>query len=63
VRAITVVNLVLWTILFGAWIPYTLAAGWSDPISIQVRWILTVTAGLQMALFALRVSRHRPVLG
>ena len=62
-RALTIVNLALWVILFGAWFPYTLAAGWMDPTSVEVRWILTVTAGLQIALFALRVARQRPVLG
>jgi hypothetical protein len=63
VRALTIVNLALWVILFGAWIPYTLAAGWMDPTSVEVRWILTVTAGLQIALFGLRLARQRPVLG
>jgi hypothetical protein len=63
VRALTIVNLVLWVILLIAWTPYTLAAGWLDPTSIEVRWILTITAGLQIALFGLRMARHRPVLG
>jgi hypothetical protein len=63
VRALTIVNLVLWMLLFGAGIPYTLAVGWMDPTSIDVRRILTVTAGLQIALFSLRVAGHRPVLG
>jgi hypothetical protein len=63
VRALTIVNLVLWVILLVAWTPYTLAVGWMDPTSIEVRWILTITAGLQIALFGLRMARHRPVLG
>jgi hypothetical protein len=63
VRALTIVNLVLWVILLVAWMPYTLAAGWMDPTSVEVRWILTITAGLQVALFGLRMARHRPVLG
>jgi hypothetical protein len=63
VRGLTIVNLVLWVVLVGAWIPYTLAAGWTDPTSIEVRWILTITAGMQVALFGLRVARHRPALG
>jgi hypothetical protein len=63
VRALTIVNLVLWVILLIAWTPYTLAAGWLDPTSVEVRWILTITAGLQIALFGLRMARHRPVLG
>lgn len=62
-RALTIVNLVLWVILLVAWMPYTLAAGWMDPTSVEVRWILTITAGLQVALFGLRMARHRPVLG
>ena len=62
-RALTIVNLVLWVILLVAWTPYTLAVGWSDPASIEVRWILSITAGLQIGLFTLRVARHRPVLG
>lgn len=62
-RALTIVNLALWVVLFGAWIPYTLEAGWMDPTSVEVRWILTVTAALQIALFALRRARQRPVLG
>jgi hypothetical protein len=63
VRALTIVNLGLWVLLFGAWIPYTLALGGMDPTSVEVRWILTVTAGLQIALFSLRVARRRPALG
>jgi hypothetical protein len=63
VRVLTLVNLVLWVVLFTASIPYTLAAGWMDPTSVEVRWILTITAGMQIALFGLRVARHRPVLG
>ena len=62
-RVLTIVNLVLWAILLVAWTPYTLAVGWSDPTSVQVRWILSITAGLQLGLLGLRVARHRPVLG
>ena len=60
---LTYVNLVLWVVLFAASIPYTLAAGWMDPTSVEVRWILTITAGMQVALFGLRKARHRPVFG
>jgi hypothetical protein len=63
VRALTIVNLVLWVFLLVAWMPYTLAAGWVDPTSVEVRWILTITAILQVALFGLRAARRRPVLG
>ncbi|HUE67158.1 MAG TPA: hypothetical protein VMP38_03175 [Candidatus Acidoferrum sp.] len=62
-RGLTIVNLALWVVLAGAWIPYTLAAGWMDPTSVEVRWILTLTAGMQIALFGLRAARRRPVLG
>lgn len=60
---LTIVNLGLWVVLFGAWMPYTLAIGWMDPTSVEVRWILTVTAALQITLFGLRVARRRPALG
>ena len=62
-RALTVVNLVLWTVLFVAWIPYTLMVGPMDPAAVEVRCILGITACLQLALFGLRIARHRPVLG
>jgi hypothetical protein len=54
---------VLWAVLFVAWIPYALVAGPMDPTSAEVRWILCITAGLQLGLFGLRIARHRPVLG
>lgn len=62
-RALTVVNLLLWAVLFVAWAPYTALLGWADPASVEVRWILTATAGMQLLLFGLRMARHRPVLG
>jgi hypothetical protein len=62
-RALTVVNLLLWAVLFVAWVPYTLMVGPMDPTGIEVRWILGVTACLQFALFGLRIARRRPVLG
>jgi hypothetical protein len=62
-RALTIVNVVLWAVLFVASIPYTLAVGWMDPVGVEVRWILTVTAVMQLALFGWRVARHRPALG
>ena len=62
-RAFTIVNLCLWVLLLLAWIPYTAMVGFADPVSAEVRWILTVTAFLMAALFALRVHRKRPVLG
>jgi hypothetical protein len=63
VRALTVVNLLLWAVLFVAWAPYTAALGWADPVSVEVRWILTMTAGMQLVLIGLRMARRRPVLG
>jgi hypothetical protein len=62
-RALTIVNLILWVALFLAWMPYTALVGWADPASVEVRWILAVTACLQAFLFGLRIRRRRPVLG
>jgi hypothetical protein len=62
-RGLTVVNLLLWAVLFVAWAPYTAAFGWADPVSVEVRWILTLTAGLQLLLIGFRMARRRPVLG
>lgn len=62
-RALTVVNLLLWTVLFVVWAPYAVAVGGLDPTAVEVRWILAVTAGLQLLLFGLRIARRRPVLG
>jgi hypothetical protein len=60
---VTIVNLALWVALLGAWIPYTIAAGVSDPISTKVRWILASTWVMMMLLALLRIRRGRPVLG
>ena len=62
-RVLTIVNLALWTVLFMAWIPFTIEVGLADPISTEVSWILIVTAVLMGALAALRIRRGRPVLG
>jgi MYXO-CTERM domain-containing protein len=62
-RALTIVNLVLWMVLFAAWIPYTAVVGISDPASVEVRTILAVTAFLMGLLAAVRIRRRRPVLG
>ncbi len=62
-RALTNVNLVLWALLYFAWRPYTALVGWADPASVEVRWILAVTAFLQVVLFGFRIRRRRPVLG
>jgi hypothetical protein len=63
VRALTIVNGSLWSVLFIAWVPYTVRVGWTDPTSSEVRWILATTAVLMVLLGFLRVRRHRPVLG
>jgi hypothetical protein len=63
VRVLTIVNLCLWSVLFLAWIPYTTIVGFTDPVSVEVRWFLTITAALMALLFALRLRRRRPVLG
>ncbi len=62
-RALTIVNLVLWIVLFVAWIPYTAVAGMSDPFSVEVRTILAVTALLMGLLALVRIRGGRPVLG
>ena len=62
-RALTIVNLALWAVLFIAWVPYTTAAGIADPTSVEVRSILMVTAGLMGLLAVVRIRRGRPVLG
>jgi len=59
----TIVNLSLWSVLFVAWIPYTIAVRSADPVSVQVRTILVVTILLMMLLGIVRLRRRRPVLG
>jgi len=63
VRVLTVVNLVMWVVLFAAWIPYTAAVGPADPISVEVRSILAATAVLMGLLAVVRIRRRRPILG
>jgi hypothetical protein len=62
-RLLTIVNLSVWTVLFFAWIPYTALVGFADPVSVEVRWILAITAVLMTLLAAFRIWRRRPVLG
>ena len=62
-RALTIVNLSLWTVLFMAWLPYAMAVGWADPISSEVRWILVSTAVMLALLGFLRIRRRQPILG
>jgi len=62
-RVLTIVNLVLWFVLFAAWAAYTAAVGIFDTISLEVGWILLVTATLMGMLALVRVRRGRRVLG
>jgi hypothetical protein len=62
-RAFTIVNLSLWTVLFLAWVPYAMLVGFPDRVSVEVGWILVFAGVLMAAQFGLRVARHRPVLG
>ena len=62
-RALTTINLVLWMVLCVASIPYTAVAGPSDPVSVEVRTILALTALLMGLLALVRIRRGRPVLG
>ena len=62
-RIITIVNLCLWALLFIGWAPYTALVGLNDPVSVEVRWILAITAGLQLLLVGYRMRVGRPVLG
>ena len=62
-RALTIVNLSLWTVLFMAWLPYAITVGWADPISSEVRWILGSTAVMLALLGFLRIRRRQPILG
>ena len=62
-RAMTIVNLSLWSVLFVAWIPYTIAMGLADPVSAEVRTILVATMLLMGLLALVRMRRRRPVLG
>jgi len=59
----TIVNLSLWSVLFVAWVPYTVAVGPADPVSAEVRTILVVSFLLMMLLSLVRLRRRRPVLG
>ena len=62
-RVMTIVNLSLWSVLFVAWIPYTIAMGPADPVSTEVRTILVATMLLMGLLALVRIRRRRPVLG
>jgi len=62
-RYFTIFNLCLWCVLFVAWIPYLALVGIGDRVSLEVFWILAVTAGLQLLLLGMRARSRRPLLG
>lgn len=62
-RVFSIVNLVLWVVLFGAWLPYAMTMGFGDSTTVDVMVILVVTAGLMIFLGAYRRAGHRPLLG
>ena len=62
-RIITIVNLCLWGVLFLGWAPYSVLMGFGDPVSVEVRWILAITAALQLLLVGYRMRAGRHVLG
>jgi hypothetical protein len=62
-RAFSILNLSLWCVLFVAWIPYLSLVGFGDRVSVEVLWILAVTAGLQLLQVGMRARARRPLLG
>ena len=58
-RIFFAVNIFLWCVLFLGWVPYVAIAGISDPVSVQVGFILAITAGLLLAQGMIRWRRHR----
>jgi hypothetical protein len=59
VRILFGLNLVLWCVLFFAWVPYVGMKSVGDPVSVQVGWILAVTAVLLAVQGAIRWRRYR----
>jgi hypothetical protein len=53
------VNVFLWCVLFVAWVPYARLAGATDPVTVQVAWILAVTAVLLAVHGVIRWRRFR----
>jgi hypothetical protein len=62
-RYFSLLNMCLWCVLFVAWIPYLALTGFGDRVSVEVLWILAVTAGLQLLLVGMRARARRPLLG
>jgi hypothetical protein len=62
-RYFSLLNLCLWCVLLVAWIPYLALVGFGDRVSVEVLWILVVTAGLQLLLVGMRARSRRRLLG
>ena len=58
-RVFFVFNICLWIVLFLAWLPYTALMGLADPVSTDVRFILSVTAVLLIFQGFIRSRRAR----
>ncbi|TMG22556.1 MAG: hypothetical protein E6H99_02480 [Chloroflexi bacterium] len=58
-RVFFVFNIFLWVVLFLAWLPYTALMGLADPVSTDVRFILSVTAALLILQGFVRHRRAR----
>jgi hypothetical protein len=62
-RYFSILNLCLWCVLFVAWLPYLALVGFGDRVSVEVFWILALTAALQLLLVGMRARARRPLLG
>ena len=62
-RAFSILNLSLWCVLFVGWIPYLSLVGFADRVSVEVFWILAVTAALQLLQVGRRARARSPLLG
>jgi hypothetical protein len=58
-RVLFAVNLLLWCVLFVAWVPYVGMRSAGDPVSVQVGCILAVTAVLLAVQGVIRWRRYR----
>ncbi|HET7421136.1 MAG TPA: hypothetical protein VFL27_12215 [Candidatus Dormibacteraeota bacterium] len=52
-------NLALWGVLFIGWVPYVGLRGIGDPVSVQVGFILAVTAVLLAVQSTIRWRRRQ----
>jgi hypothetical protein len=59
VRILFGLNLLLWCVLFVAWVPYVGARSIGDPVSVQVACILAITAVLLGVQGTIRWRRYR----